>query len=484
MSDNTQHGDVKRRDFVKMLGGLGAGFGVSGFTMLANREKAFASDGNDEPDIRSKLNTIDSPIQVDEKRYERFNQKNLAYNLLSRETNQNCVMKMFQKGVTYWKSGQTGYEIPEMDPEDARTMMAFMWGANSMNVITGAFGEGEENKGALSWTGEIDFVDEHFNHHFPPPTMTDPAKLTRLVKQMARLSGADLVGICRFNKKWIYSEVQRNPMVPDQPITKKITFEDVDQPKELADRLIIPSDVSHAVVMGYEQARLLGQTSPSILNMAASGLGYSRMGFSSVTLANYIRAQGYWAIPCKNGVGPSVPFAIEAGLGQDGRSGLLITPEFGPNVRLDKVLTNMPLVPDKPIDLGVYEFCNYCKKCARECPSKAISMADRTWEGPTPMSMVGVYKWYNDHRKCLSFWMENGNNCGNCVAVCPFTKGDFWTHKLTEWTIKNIPVADGLWLTLDDAFHYGERRDANEVLRDVDITPYGIEKDKFAKSKL
>lgn len=100
------------------------------------------------------------------------------------------------------------------------------------------------------------------------------------------------------------------------------------------------------------------------------------------------------------------------------------------------------------------------------------------------MSMVGVYKWYNDHRKCLSFWMENGNNCGNCVAVCPFTKGDFWTHKLTEWTIKNIPVADGLWLTLDDAFHYGERRDANEVLRDVDITPYGIEKDKFAKSKL
>jgi len=101
------------------------------------------------------------------------------------------------------------------------------------------------------------------------------------------------------------------------------------------------------------------------------------MGITDIALAEAIRMMGYNAIPCKNGTALSIPLAIDAGLGQLGRNGLLITPKYGPAVRIGKVLTDMPLVPDRPIDFGVTEFCQSCKKCAEHCPP-----------GPSP-SMTG-----------------------------------------------------------------------------------------------
>lgn len=478
MNSNAKKQGISRRQFTKLLGGMGVG--ATGVALAGPLAQAAEAEEKYQ-DLRSKFRRIKSPIKIDEKNFERFNGKNLTFNALPRDTGQNSLGEMFHRALTKWQSGWIGKDLPEADVADARTQMAFLWGMERMNLLTGHHGEGMENKGPLSWTGEIE--GEH-NPHFPPPSLTDAEELTKLAKIVARLSGADLVGVCRLNRNWIYSDVQRNPYVPDPPITKKITFEDVEKPIETDDRLVIPNDVQYAIVMGYAMNRPLIQTSPATISTAASSLGYSRMGFSSQTVASYIRAQGYHAIPCKNGVGMSVPMAVEAGLGQDGRNSLLITPEFGPNLRIDKVLTNMPLVPDEPIDIGVHEFCRHCKKCARECPSKSLSMGERTWEGPSECTHKGVYKWQNDPKKCLSFWVENGSDCGNCIAVCPFTKGKMWAHAVTEWSIKHIPVADGIWLSLDDAFHYGERREAEEVFDIMHAAPYGIDPDKFGKTRL
>ena len=41
------------------------------------------------------------------------------------------------------------------------------------------------------------------------------------------------------------------------------------------------------------------------------------------------------------------------------------------------MLTNMPLVPDEPIDFGLQSFCETCRVCARSCPSRAISTSDK-----------------------------------------------------------------------------------------------------------
>ena len=51
-------------------------------------------------------------------------------------------------------------------------------------------------------------------------------------------------------------------------------------------------------------------------------------------------------------MGITIPMAVDAGLGELGRNGLLLTEKYGPRVRLCKVFTDLPLEPDEPIDLG------------------------------------------------------------------------------------------------------------------------------------
>jgi hypothetical protein len=103
------------------------------------------------------------------------------------------------------------------------------------------------------------------------------------------------------------------------------------------------------------------ETAEGGLSMGDIGLGYSRMAVTSGSLAEFLRALGYIGIPSGNDTALSVPYAIAAGLGEYSRMGLLITPEYGPRVRLAKVFTDAPLVPDRPIRFGVYEFCQKCK---------------------------------------------------------------------------------------------------------------------------
>ncbi len=249
-----------------------------------------------------------------------------------------------------------------------------------------------------------------------------------IVKKTAKTYGADLVGVCELDHKWVYS----HHLVRPNNVHKKIVFKDVDEPDETNEEFIIPSDVDHAVVMAIEMDIELLANSPSPLCEVTTGLGYSRMVFLSASLAEFIRGLGYTAIPCANDTALSIPLAISAGLGQVGRSGLLITPEFGPAVRICKVLTNMPLKNDKPIDFGVTEFCQNCRRCAESCPTEAISFGERTKEPTTISNNPGVLKWPINPEKCLETWIKYGVSCSNCIAVCPFNKAHGYKSLATE----------------------------------------------------
>ncbi len=90
-------------------------------------------------------------------------------------------------------------------------------------------------------------------------------------------------------------------------------------------------------------------------------------------VTQYIRNLGYEAIGSMNDTSLAIPYAIQAGLGEYGRNGLLITQKYGPRVRLGKIYTNLDLSHDKPIHFGVKEFCNICNICASECPVKSYT---------------------------------------------------------------------------------------------------------------
>jgi epoxyqueuosine reductase len=140
----------------------------------------------------------------------------------------------------------------------------------------------------------------------------------------------------------------------------------------------------------------------------------------SASLAKYIRALGYPASPCGNDTAQSIPLAIDAGLGELGRNGLLISPEYGPRQRICKVFTDLPLQPDRPIDFGMRSFCETCHICASACPADAIRWEERTTDRTSISNRAGILRWPVDVARCYLFWKENGTDCSNCIATCPW----------------------------------------------------------------
>ncbi len=135
------------------------------------------------------------------------------------------------------------------------------------------------------------------------------------------------------------------------------------------------------------------------------------MAFTTLCLARYLAELGWRAIPSGNNLALSIPLAASAGLGELGRNGNLITQRYGPCVRLCKVFTDLPLAPDRPVDLGVQARCESCEECVTACPAGAL-------DERRDASLPGALSHHLDADKCRSFWQQNGTGCSNCVAVC------------------------------------------------------------------
>ncbi len=289
----------------------------------------------------------------------------------------------------------------------------------------------------------------------------DPAELdmdwaaaTLAVKHAALFYGASLAGVARLDRRWLY----RDHFAPNRSDRERIipVIADGERYEQTAEAWYIPKSMDRVVALAFEEDYWGIANSPGRLASAATGDGYSRMAITASTLAEFIRALGYRALPAGNGVGLSIPIAIDAGLGQLGRLGLLVTPKYGPRVRLAKVITDMPLVPDAPIDFGVTEFCEVCKLCAEECPSGAVTHGPQTWEGRSRSNNPGALKWYAEQEKCYDF---NGFSCSNCKRACPFNKpNNSWLHRMIRRIIDGrMKGLDDVMVELDQASGYGRQ---------------------------
>ncbi|MBU2497687.1 MAG: reductive dehalogenase [Proteobacteria bacterium] len=276
--------------------------------------------------------------------------------------------------------------------------------------------------------------------------VSDPGEMSEIVQETALFLGASLVGITALDRRWVYKKGW-----------ERYGHEEIE-----LDQMIPPS-IKYAVVMAIETNYDFVRHAPTAKASAAAGLGYSKMAFLAPALAKFIASLGYSAIACGNDTALSVPLAVDAGLGQLGRFGALITPEFGPRVRLCKVLTDLPLRPTAPIDFGVTEFCDICEKCAEYCPSQAILYGKRTERARTPSTNPGLLKWPLDGEKCLRFWYRNGArtetgmyhiDCYQCINVCPFNKMPGVGHDLVRWFVRRkAPLMDRVLLWGDDLFY-------------------------------
>jgi reductive dehalogenase len=252
-------------------------------------------------------------------------------------------------------------------------------------------------RGAYSWLklGRTDPVLSQMDTH----PVTDPALMSEQIKSTAKTYGADLVGIAALDRRWIYAQ------------------------NMAGQALDIPTEFKYAIVMAVTMDAVGIAASPAFTAGVATGVGYSRMAYAIACMAEFLRCLGYRAIPMGNDTALSIPLAVDAGLGELGRNGLLVTPEYGPCVRLCKVFTDLPLQPDRPRPFGLTEVCRGCRKCAEACEVEAIS------SDPAPSFRVvcrsnnrGIQRWAVNHDKCYAFWIENGASCSTCIAACPFTQ--------------------------------------------------------------
>ena len=271
---------------------------------------------------------------------------------------------------------------------------------------------------------------------------SDKAATTRKVKRVARWFGAGQVGVCEINPTWIYSHWGENNAI-------RSDIANTGDPIEL------PSWAKYAIVMAIAMDYQRLRRSPAV--EGGTDLAYSQMAFTAASLATYIRKLGYHAISCGNDMALSVPLAVDAGLGELGRNGLLITEQFGPRVRICKVFTELPLETDSPVDLGVQRFCERCKICAESCPSKAIVSGDRTDKAWDNSNSVNVLKWPLKAMNCLTYWLKNRADCAVCLRTCPFNKPDGMLHTAVRKTIEKTSAFDRFFIRMDKAFRYGEQ---------------------------
>ena len=224
-----------------------------------------------------------------------------------------------------------------------------------------------------------------------------PAEITPVIKETARHYGADLVATIEMRDDHFYSHHGSD--------AGKACGECVDR------------SLRYAVVLAVETDRDMINRAPHAEQMLATTKGYADVSAVGSKLAVYLKALGYGAF--LNTVfgynAPLVPLARDAGLGQVGRHGMLITRDYGPRVRLGAVMTDLPLLSDEPVDFGLAEFCKRCGKCAANCIGRAIAAGD-------PESTNGQPCWPFNDVACYTIWKRIGTDCGICLSTCPFSQ--------------------------------------------------------------
>jgi len=268
-----------------------------------------------------------------------------------------------------------------------------------------------------------------------------PETAANEIKQVAKVFGADLVGVTGFDKRWVYTE-------RFSAATGKA------KPNDL------PEGLTSVIVIGQAMDAELIQTAPSALSGTATGLGYSKDAAVLLGIAQYIRNLGYEAIPSMNDTALAIPLAIEAGLGEYARNGLVITPEFGSRLRFGKVFTNMPLAHDQPKSFGVREFCDECDRCAAACPARAIPHGGPVSVALNESGIRGVRKWSVDGEACFGYWSKINSDCAICVRVCPWTR-DYSKSWNRVWGRLAGTRLRSVMLAIDDRLEGGKRLKPN-----------------------
>jgi reductive dehalogenase len=265
-----------------------------------------------------------------------------------------------------------------------------------------------------------------------------PDQASRRVKEMARYLGADLVGITTVKEAFTYTEgfsYEESKLEVGPAVT---------HPVKLPHRYVIVL----AKEMDYQRVNFT-LTERNENSLGEVGKTYYDVAQIACGLAAHLRQVGYSARAhhLRNEQIFHVPHAMDAGLGEQGMFNYLITRKFGPRVRLASVTTDLELQEDRPVDIGVQDFCASCRLCEIHCPPQAISGERET--------VRGYEKWTQRQEKCFLFWVSGANTfaCSQCLKICPWNKPNALVHRVSFLAASRSWVARRILYWLHIAFY-------------------------------
>ncbi len=284
--------------------------------------------------------------------------------------------------------------------------------------------------------GAEDLVDGPVS---PSKARLSPERATEKIKGFARFLGADLVRIGPLNPAFVYTHVGKTHGDPKRVHGAPIRL-----------------DMKNAITIAIGLDPLLMKTGPALPMAIGVMKVYNRLAMISKILAGYIRSLGYpgrahivsnYQILC-------IPVAIDAGMGELGRHGIMLTKELGSSLKLATVTTDLPVVYDSPVDIGADEFCRDCRICAESCPGAAIPFGDKK-------VIRGIRKWAINPEACFKVWRETGTDCGVCIAACPWTKPRTLFHRFAA-TMATRKMRAGWWMSRAEKLLYGRFKPCKE----------------------
>jgi epoxyqueuosine reductase len=210
-----------------------------------------------------------------------------------------------------------------------------------------------------------------------------PDRAAQWVKTLSRSLGADLVGITTVERDICY---EGYPVPPFR----------------------------YAISLGRTMRRGRMSGVPDVASAEETMRAYRLGSRTAIRVARAIRRLGWPAQAYADGEDIlQIPLALRAGLGQLGKHGSVISQEWGSNLRLAAVLTDLPLALDAPVDIGVDDLCRTCRRCVEDCPPDAI--------GNEKVLVRGETKWYVDFDRCVPYFAVT-EGCGICIQVCPWSE--------------------------------------------------------------
>ncbi|MCL2156744.1 MAG: metalloregulator ArsR/SmtB family transcription factor [Methanobrevibacter sp.] len=173
-------------------------------------------------------------------------------------------------------------------------------------------------------------------------------------------------------------------------------------------------EYSNAIVLTYPIGREIVDEIPSEIAHELNDNLYEKFGNISYELSDILRKEGFASQVAhpKEALTDLSKLGQEAGLGYIGKSGLLISPELGPRLKVSAILTTAENLPfsEKNSHEWIKSYCKRCSKCIKKCPEDALS------EKEDKLAKAELFD-----AKCIGCSL----GCTYCIESCPFFENGY-----------------------------------------------------------